>query len=70
MWTREKHASWRFGLMVLFSQIRQFLGIFRWVSRSCGDETKREREKCSQIREKKSFKLGKLELIVGSGDFS
>ena len=71
MWTREKNAGWSFGLRVFFFSsneiiFRKFymgLGIM-WVMKQ------REREKCSQIKEKKSFRLGKLELVFESSDFS
>ena len=35
-----------------------------------GDETKRERAKCSQIKEKNNFRLGSFQLVVRSGHFS
>ena len=70
MWTREKNAGWSFGLRGFFSSneiiFRKFYMGLRivWVMKL------REREKCSQIKEKKSFRLGKLELVFESSDFS
>ena len=74
MWIREKHADWSFRLMVFFLSNETIFGKFYmglgivWVMKP--REREREKEKCSQIREKKSFRLGKLQLVLELGHFS